>query len=177
MTRKQEHPRWSGCQAAPAAWIAAAALALAMGATPLRAQTPSRFSPRLAADSDAASGPALAIYAGSGRLYDGQVGTAFGIQLELGRLGPARGLLGIVAGKEVGSVEAGLLVRPEREAATSPYMALTVFTHGLEDDASGIALHVGAEVRHIRELGLRLEGRAYLADQAALLALIGVAFR
>jgi len=149
-----------------------------MGVAPLRAQVASRLSPRLTdAGTDKPSGPSLALYAGIAHGYDGGTGTAFSAQLELGRVGPVRGLMGIVAGKVMGSAEAGLLVQPDPEARTSLYVAASWFAHDFEDGGTGIAFHVGADVAQTRELALRLEGRAYMARQTALAALIGIAFR
>jgi len=153
-------------------------LALAAPAAPLHAQAMSRFSPRVPdGGTGTPSGPGLALYAGPAHGYDGEMGTAFSAQLELGRVGPARGLVGIVAGKVVGSAELGLLVQPDPEARMSPYVAASWFIHDFDDGGTGIAFHVGASVAQTRELALRFEGRAYMAKQTALAGLIGIAFR
>ena len=175
MTRQLQHPRGSGSTAARARSVAAAILALCAVAAPLHAQAPSRFSPRL--QEDAPRGPSLAFYAGFASGQSGSPGTAFGVQLELGRAGPVRGLMGFMASPAGGGLEGGLVIQSRREAAPWPYLAMTGYLGGFEAGENGLALHVGSDIGRTRELAFRVEGRAFLGDRAVLAGLFGVAIR
>lgn len=175
MTRKNRHPRWSGSRAARSTSIAAALLALVAAGASLHAQAPSRVSPRL--QEDAPRGPSLAFYAGFASGQSGSPGTAFGVQLELGRAGPVRGLMGFMASPAGGGLEGGLVIQSRREAGPWPYVAMTGYLGGFEAGENGLALHVGSDIGRTRELAFRVEGRAFLGDKAVLAGLLGVAIR
>lgn len=147
-------------------------------AGPAVAQEPSSPVP---ADRDLSPppGPSLAFYFGS--VHRGrETGGAGGVQLEIGRKGWVRGLVGLIKSRGttgLGGVEAGVQVEPQPSAALSPYLAVTGHAGGEDLQDSGPAFHAGISLNRSRELALRLEGRAYFGQETALGLMVGIVLR